>query len=300
MPSLLDRLTRWLRRKTVPAAVPWRTVASYPDRQHREPGPLELLAELKNTAWACASVNAAVCAAYPPRLYVATAKNRPVKCATKALPRAVEERLRSTPYLHLATKAAERIEEVTDHPLLTLLRSVNPLLNSFDLWELTQFYLEVHGSAYWLLETNALLGVPEQIWILPSQNVRVCREPDSPRPVDYYEYRGPAGAVRYTPEQVICFRFPNPRDPYTSGLSPLRACFEQVALTSDYAAMKRSIYDNTGVPSVVLSPAEVMGDEERDRLEQQWQQRFRRGGAGRVLVAESSLKVDVLCRRWPT
>src|SRR5207248_3247683 len=43
-----------------------------------------------------------------------------------------------------------------------------------------------------------------------------------------------------------------------------------------------------------LSPAEVMGDEERDRLEQQWQQRFRHGGAGRVLVAESSLKVDVL------
>src|SRR5207253_10852297 len=127
-----------------------------------------------------------------------------------------------------------------------------------------------------------------------SQNVRVCRAPDSPRLVDAYEYRSASGTVLYAPEQVIHFRFPSPRDPYTSGLSPLCACFEQAALTSEYAAMKRSIYDNTGVPSVVLSPAEVIGEDERDRLEQQWQQRFRRGGAGRVLVAESSLKVDVL------
>ncbi len=112
--------------------------------------------------------------------------------------------------------------------------------------------------------------------------------------MDCYEVRGLTGTVRYAPEQILHFRFPDPRDPYTSGLSPLRACYEQVALTSEYAAMKRSVYDNTGVPSVVLAPGVAVGEDERDRLEQQWQQKFRKGGQGRVLVAESDFKVTLL------
>ena len=44
----------------------------------------------------------------------------------------------------------------------------------------------------------------------------------------------------------------------------------------------------------IVSPAEVIGEEERDRLETQWNSKFRRGGTGRVVVAESSLKVSLL------
>ena len=44
-------------------------------------------------------------------------------------------------------------------------------------------------------------------------------------------------------------------DPYTGGLSPLRACFEQAALLSDYAAMKKSVYENQAIPSALVTPA---------------------------------------------
>ena len=46
-------------------------------RRNRNPTPNELLAELKNTAWTCASINAAVCASFPPRLYVITDHGQP-------------------------------------------------------------------------------------------------------------------------------------------------------------------------------------------------------------------------------
>ena len=46
-------------------------------KRNREPTPNELLAELKNTAFACISINASVCANYPPRLYVATHDAQP-------------------------------------------------------------------------------------------------------------------------------------------------------------------------------------------------------------------------------
>src|SRR5229473_2164904 len=44
----------------------------------------------------------------------------------------------------------------------------------------------------------------------------------------------------------------------------------------------------------VVSPKEVIGEEERDRLETQWNQQFRRAGAGKLLVAESEMSVQIL------
>src|SRR5215831_7861157 len=132
----ITRVTRWLESKYVPPALTgsqW-TGTGFVDayKRNRNPTPNEQLAELKNTAFTCASINAAVCAAYPPRLYVATHPHQsPPKCLTKCLDRESEKRLRSRPSLPAVFTKARQIEEVLDHPLLTLLRKVNPAHNSF-------------------------------------------------------------------------------------------------------------------------------------------------------------------------
>ena len=294
----LTALANWLRPKAMPASLagnPW-TGSTYMDafKRSRQPTPNELMAELKGAAWTCASINAAVCASFPPKLYVATHAGQPAaKCPVKDLEPAAERRLRNHPRLPAAATKARQLQEVLDHPLLTLLRQVNPTHNSFDLWELTTLYQEVHGSAYWYLNFDTF-GVPDEIWLLPAQNVTPKRAADSPNIVDYYSYRTGATEQRFDAASIIHFRYPDPRDPYHAGLSPLRACWEQVALASDYAAMKKAVYENTGIPSAIISPTEVIGEEERDRIEAQWNQKFRRGGAGRVLVAEAALQVDVL------
>jgi hypothetical protein len=271
----LLRLVNWLRPKGMPyvLAGPQWSGTSFVDsyKRNRQPTPNEILAELKNTAWTCASINAATCANYPPRLYVITEHNQPrPKCLTKALSLRVERRLRVLPRLHARIKSAATIEEVTDHPLLTLLQRANPILTTFDLWELTTLYQEVHGSAYWYLDFDPVLNVPRAVWLLPSQNVTPRRDPNSASLVDYYLYRNGRSEEHFAPEQIIHFAYPDPRDPYTSGLSLLRACFEQVALTSEYAAFKKAKFENHAIPDAVISPDEVMGEEERDRLESQW------------------------------
>jgi HK97 family phage portal protein len=298
MKSILNRLAVWLYHKTVPASLTggqW-TGTSFVDsyKRNRNPTANELLAELKGTAWTCASINAAMCASYSPRLYVKTGTDEtPPRCATRPLHPEAERKLRSTTHLAPYMKSAANIEEVIAHPLLTLLDAVNPVHNAFDLWELTTLYQEVHGSAYWCL-TFGPLGIPSEIWILPSQNVTPKREPDSPNLVNYYEYRAGARTQHFSPNEIIHFRYPDPRDPYNSGLSPLRACFEQVSLLSDYNALKQAKFQNRAVPDAIISPDEVIGEEERDRLEAQWNSKFRRGGAGRILVAETGLKVQLL------
>ena len=289
--NFFRKLTRWLRRKAAPSYLPAANPAPALDayRRHRVPSATDLLNELRNTAWACASINAAVCASFPPRLYMTSGPDRPpLNLRTRSLDPRTQRRL-----LAKAGSSAAAVEEVIDHPLLTLLRQVNPVHNAFDLWELTELYLEVHGCAYWLLDLDPLLKTPVQIWILPSQLVTPRREARSDDLVDYYEYRGRT-VERFAPERILHFRFPDPRDPYLAGLSPLRACYEQVALASEYAAMKRAVYDNTGLPSVLISPDEVLGADERARLEKEWHDKFQRGGQGKALVSESKLKVTLL------
>jgi hypothetical protein len=118
------RLSRWLKSKYVPPGLSgsqW-TGTAFVDayKRNRNPTPNEQLAELKNTAFTCASINAAVCAAYPPRLFVATHADQPgPKCLTKRLDRRTEERLRSRPALPALFTKARQIEEVLEHPLLT-------------------------------------------------------------------------------------------------------------------------------------------------------------------------------------
>jgi HK97 family phage portal protein len=294
MRSFLHRLARWLARKTAPAAVRLAGTdrPSFIDtyRRVRNPSALDLLGELKNAAYACASLNASVCASHPPRLYVSTRPGDPQpRCLTRSLDSAESKLLRE----RLGLKAVDHVEEVLDHPLLTLLRAVNPTHNAHDLWELTTLYQEVHGSAYWHLAFGPL-GIPEAIWILPSQHVQAVHDQGSTQLVDGYEVRTLAGTVRLAPQEVIHFRYPDPRDPYGPGLSPLRAAFEQIAMSSEFLAYKHSVWSNNALPSVVISPGEVISPEERDRIESAWLQKFGRGGNGRVLVAESSLSVDLV------
>ena len=190
-------------------------------------------------------------------------------------------------------KQALQLAEVVEHPLLTLLRHVNPVHNAFDLWELTTFHQETVGSAFWLLDFDGL-GVPMAIWPLPAQCVTPHRNPDSKKIVDYYEFRQGTTVTRDPPERIIHFRYPDPREPYHTGLSPLRACWEQASLVSDYLGFKQATWRNSALPGVIVSPDEVIGEEERDRLEAQWNQKFTRGGSGKALVAESGMKVSVL------
>src|SRR5271167_3655546 len=116
----LQRLASWLSPKTMPTALTggqW-SGTSFIDayKRNRNPTPNELMAELKNTAFTCASINAAVCAAYPPRLYVATyeASQAVPRCLRRRLDPRTEHRLRSCKTLAPRITKAAQLEEVLE------------------------------------------------------------------------------------------------------------------------------------------------------------------------------------------
>jgi len=260
-------------------------------KQTRTPTPNELIQELRGIAWTCASINSQVCASYPPSLYSTDTSNLLAGQSTLSPKR--QEQLRKKMARHANIKTARSIQAVGAHPLLDLVNKVNPYMNSFDLWELTTMYQESHGCAFWYLDFNGE-DTPQEIWILPSQNIKPKRHPGSTNIVDYYEYKSGRLSQIFQPWEIICFRYPDPKDPYLGGLSPLRVIYEQAQLINQYTAFKDAKISNRAIPDAIVSPDEVIGEEERDRLESQWNAKFRRSGAGRVVVAESAMKVQLL------
>src|ERR1700683_573848 len=119
--NTLFRMANWLSPKSMPpvlAGGQW-SGTQFVDafKRTRAPTPNELMAELKNTAWACASINAAVCASNPPQLFVATQEGQPSpKCLTHPLTPRQERSLRHDARLPIQHRKAAKLEQVFDHP----------------------------------------------------------------------------------------------------------------------------------------------------------------------------------------
>lgn len=259
-------------------------------RKRRDPSATELFQELKSTVYACAQINASICAAAPPKLYVRTARHqsRP-KCPIRDLDRKTHQSMQTAGQIH----AGEEINEIESHPAIDILRRPNPYHSSYDFLYLVTLYNETVGAAY-IHPQLSPLGRPMELLPLAAHRVRPCRKPKSKNPVDFYEYWIDFPPVVFEPEELIVMITPDPREPYTTPLSPLRAIFESATHTSKYHAMRADIWDNHALPSAIVSPGEVIGPHERDRLETEWNNRFRASGNGKVLVAESNLDVALI------
>ena len=107
------------------------------------------------------------------------------------------------------------------------------------------------GGGLWSLAVEIPFVMNPDEDLHAAQNVVPKRRPGSGNVIDYYEYRAGKECTNFPADSVIFFRYPDPRDPYLGGLSPLRACYEQVVLTSEYSATKSAIYENRAIPSAV-------------------------------------------------
>jgi len=205
-----------------------------------------LVDEYRGWAYTCARKNASAVAAVPLRLYRAPHRNgRPPRKFVETRP--VTKELKNK-FFHDATlvpilnKAAD-IEEVIEHPWLVLQREVNKFLNGFTLRELTMLFKQVTGNAYWVVPKTPQ-GTPLEIWVMPSQYVKII--PDEQYGIAAYEYGTRDPKERYDPDDISHFKYPNPASMFY-GMGPLEAMFLSVELNRDFDEMERAVLDNGAI-----------------------------------------------------
>jgi len=148
---------------------------------------------------------------------------------------------------------------VRDHPFLELMARVNPVDTRYTLLAGTVENLELTGNAYWYVVRDRL-GVPREIWPLPSYRVKVI--PDRTRYIAGYSYTVAQNeTIRFQPDEIVHFRFPNPGNLFY-GWSPLQAAAEAVdahehILTAQCAAFANGVQP----PKIVFSTPDRLRDE---------------------------------------
>ena len=234
----------------------------------------------------CANKNAVSVAQQPLRLYATKGKGQKFIVPTKAVSADTMKYLHSNAGLQNYLRKSGEVEEVLQHPFLDLMKNVNPFSNRFALLEMTDLYLELTGNAYWYVVTNGM-NTPEEIWILPSQNMKIV-----PDPIEFihgYVYTVGMTKEPYETKEIIQFKFPSPSSPYY-GMSPLTAIAHAYNINENMNVYENSVFTNMGRLDGTLETDNDIGDEDFDRINEEWKSKF--GGvhkAGQTALLDKGL-----------
>lgn len=236
----------------------------------------------------CSTHNSNAVANAPMKLYVGKQKkDAKLIVKTAKIDRKIEQRLRSQANLLSYHRKSVEMEEVLDHPFLDMLKTVNPLMSRFDLWDATQLWLELTGNAYWYVYKDKM-GIPKEIWPLPPQYVTIIG--DREKIIAGYVYQRTTEKVPFTEDEIVHFKFYSPTGSLY-GVGPLAAVMSAYIDDRSIKSFESTLMKNLGRPEAVLQSKEVLSDSEFKRLSQRWKQRF--GGAnkvGQTLILEGGLE----------
>jgi len=166
--------------------------------------------------------------------------------------------------------------EIISHPVLDLINYVNPFDTVEEHMELHQIFMELAGKCFWVLNRNKL-GIPAEIWIFPSHQMRVI-----PSQTDFiagFEYTSGQFRKTFRPEEVIFFKYPRPLNRW-DGLSPFKTVAVDIDAEEFAGKWNRAFFKNSARVDSVIEVDGTLGEDNRDSLKKQWQENY--GGVDRA------------------
>ncbi len=142
--------------------------------------------------------------------------------------------------------------EVSEGPVVDLMRKVNDFWTMNRLMTMTELSLCLWGKAYWAIEKAG--NKPREIWWMKPDRVTVF-----PHPTNYvsgFEYEPlnyDGDPLRFAKDEIIWFRYPNPQDEY-SGLSPLAAARLAADMSSAAAKSNMNLFKQGYQPGGFITP----------------------------------------------
>jgi HK97 family phage portal protein len=176
-------------------------------------------------------------------------------------------------------------------PEATLLRSMNPFMEYTGAMKLTQAWLETAGCAFWWIMRNDA-GIPESIWPLAPQNMTI-KPNNGAMEIDFFIFQSGTFKQEIPFDEVVRFYTPHLMEPYKNSFSPLQAIWREKALWDEDILNALALMQNNSMPSGMVSPKSYegqLGESERKAFERQWKNKFKRTGAGGIVIANEALE----------
>ena len=251
-----------------------------------------MIKRYKGWVYACASRNARSVAQMSCRLYAITKRGQ-------RLPRAQTRDVSpdhlifltnsAGPYIASLLRQADKVQEITEHPFLELMKKPNPYQDGFELLELLILYQELLGDSYTFKSRDRLHTIRE-LWPLLSHRVKIIPHPKNF--IKVYRYGNRPTALDFKPIDIMHGRYPNPASLYY-GMGPLQASTMAVRLNDYMDTYEESLFKNKAQPGTLLVPEYPLQGEARLRLEEDFNRRMAgAANTGKTLVAPAKMKLE--------
>ena len=236
------------------------------------------------TSWvyAAAQTNARGVAAQTLRLYAIRPEN-----ATKSLYKTrqlefaerlyLAGKLEHRPSKHVTSNAAAggvNVEEVVEHPILDVLNSPSPDMDGYSLTVLRLLNLQLTGNSYLHPIISETLGVPVELYSMPSNLVEIVADTTFDNLVAGYIYGMPNSTNEFEPNEVLHQRQPNPLDMYY-GKGWVSAAIEAIDLLESMGNYETNLLANEARPDWAVMVKDNMTDSQFQRLENSIKKKLR-------------------------
>lgn len=255
-----------------------------------------LIQQYKGWVYVGVFKNAVCVARYPLKLYAKKGANvKKIISKHKDVDNTFMDFLHKSAHLRKYAINSDKVVEVTDHPLLDLLNSVNPQMNRFDLFSKTGMFMDLTGNCYWYLVLNAL-GLPEQIWPLSPVNMSAKLDANSKTGefITGYVMKQGTEEINFKKEEIIHFTFPSP---FSSiyGMGATAAGQDSIIFDSKSREYENVLLNNQCRPDVILETEQKINDADHKSLLGRLRNAYAgKRGLGKWLLLDKGLKATPL------
>jgi HK97 family phage portal protein len=181
------------------------------------------------------------------------------------------------------------------HELIDLLNDVNPNMTKYELFFGTQALLDLTGNAYWYLaRDNEGQGKIRQIYLLSPDKVNIIIKKENPIEILGYTYGPNKEKIVFEKNQIIHFKNFNPNGDYPKphkGIGVVESALWAIETDNEARNWNYSFFKNSARPDGILATEQILGEDEYQRLKEQWEQNYRGSkNNGKPAILESGLK----------
>jgi HK97 family phage portal protein len=206
----------------------------------------------------------------------------------------ISQGIASVPFL-LYDRKKGHDHEISDHPLLSLLKRPSPYQAGSSLMEAAVGYLLLSGNSYWEAICHPIDGNPTELYALRPDRVKVVPGAQG-TPLGYEYTVGSHRRVIRTDRAsgrspILHLKFFNPLHDWY-GMSPLEAAAASIDQHNTVASHNLSLLQNGGRPSgaFIIKPSAAMGsltDSQRETLRNDLKKLYEGNhNAGKILMME--------------
>ncbi|WP_435111883.1 phage portal protein [Nocardiopsis synnemataformans] len=162
-------------------------------------------------------------------------------------------RLMSSLELRLYAGRGAKKQQIEKGPVYDLLQRVNPHWTLRRLIRMDEMAMGIWGESFWAVERDSS-GTPSEIWWLKADRVRPVVHETKYISEFIYEPVYGGQPVRFRPDEIVWFRYPNPNDEF-SPLSPLAAARLAADTASSMMRANAKLFENGLLAGGVVVPA---------------------------------------------